>query len=164
MKTEKDGSEKKPDPAKTAPISDTQARITAMAAEAKEFTKAVGEPVAESIAGWLNSQYLAAVHERLAAAEPSQRLELLGQFARDCARFRRGDQRAERLRLDHVRLQVTVQNMSKRWEDKAYAGMTELMKNLRADPKAKEVVAAFDKYLDETLGDSSEEPESPSGA
>jgi len=150
MQSEMDSSEKE---AKTTPISDTQARITAMAAEGKAITEAVGEPVAESIAGWLNSQYLAAAHERLAAADPAQRLELLGQFARDCARFRRGDQRAERLRLDHTRLMVTVRNMNKRWEDKTYAGMDELVKNLRADPDAEEAVTALDKYFEKTCND-----------
>jgi hypothetical protein len=102
----------------------TQKLLREMASEARELQAAAGGSVTDGVAGWLSSQYAAAAHEKLSAAQGSQRWEVLRAFAQDWAMLRHGDHMAERLRIERERLKLAKRDIEEKWridEEKALA-------------------------------------------
>ncbi|MCB1078558.1 MAG: hypothetical protein KDM64_12090 [Verrucomicrobiae bacterium] len=113
--------------------------LIAMASEADDLERAVGGPVVEMVARWLAPTYAAAARRRLDDLEEDQRLEALRQMIHDLALLRRGDQAAEKLRLDHERLA---------WERDQAGALTEArFQEWLRDP------AVFRRHLEQHLGD-----------
>ena len=81
-------------------LANTQERLRAMVAEARELQSAAGGSVTDAIAGWLAAQYASTVHEKLAGADGVRRWEVLRAFVQDWSLLRRGDHTAARLQLD----------------------------------------------------------------
>lgn len=95
--------------------------LMAMANETAELQSALDQPVTDTVAGWLVSQYTLAAHEKVAGASGANRWEILRSIVQDLALLRRGDHSAARLQLereelDLLRANCQVQKEKEFWE------------------------------------------------
>lgn len=122
-------------------LAETKALLSGMVAEAQELKSAAGGGVTDAVAGWLASQYLLASREKLSAADGAGRFEVLRTFVQDWAMLRHGDHTSERLCIERERLKLAKRDTKRKWEAKIQAGLDELKKEIKNNPKAK---AAFE--------------------
>jgi len=84
--------------------------LTEMVAEADEWKNRLGDSLTDKFAAWLVPQYMAAARAELASQKAEERWALLRIVSNDLVALRRGDQCAERLRLEHERMQLLRQS------------------------------------------------------
>src|SRR5450432_3903876 len=119
---------------------ETHRTLLVMAAEALGLEAALSGPVADYLARWLAAQYAVAASERLADLEGEPRVKALRAFIHDAALLRRGDQNAERLKIERERLEVASRHADLKWKRKVIIGLETLLTYVEHHPKAK---AAF---------------------
>ena len=116
---------------------ETKSLLRNMVAEANDLKQAAGGTITDAVAGWLASQYLLASREKLTATKESGRFEVLRTFVQDWAMLRHGDHTAERLHIERERLKLAKRDTRKKWETKIQAGLEEIGKEIKNNPKAK---------------------------
>jgi hypothetical protein len=114
--------------------------------EAADLEQVVRGSVTDAVAGWLAAHYAHAAREQLAGLEGGGRLKLLRTFAHDWALLRKGDQTAERLRIDRQRLAKEEQDSLGKWKRKTIVGLEALLAYAKHHPKAQ---AALDALAEE---------------
>lgn len=97
-------------------LSDAKAALLAMTKEAAELKNAVGGSITEAVADWLAPHYALAAREQLATAKGAERLRILRAFVQDWALLRRGDQYAERLKIEREQLELDREQSKERTE------------------------------------------------
>lgn len=136
---------KNPSPAKIKSV------VTSLAARSAELERALHGTATDAVNGWINSQYLSTAQASLAAAaDQSERFDISRRLARDWAVLRRSDQRAERLRIDRIRVRLVKRDIDTRREEKTDLGISEIFRILRENPNhnpyARETLEAMRKY------------------
>jgi hypothetical protein len=119
----------------------THRTLLGMAVEAVTLEAALHGPVADYLTRWLAAQYAVAASEQLAGLEGEPRVKALRAFIHDTALLRRGDQNAERLKIERERLEVASRHADLKWKRKVIIGLETLLTYVEHHPKAK---AAFD--------------------
>lgn len=122
------------------------AALLAMTAEADELKRAVGGSITNAVADWLAPQYALAAREQLAGLQGEARLKLLRTFAQDWALLRKGDQTAERLRIERERLALAERDSLGKFKRKVIVGLETFMSHVKQHPKAQ---AAFDALAEQ---------------
>jgi hypothetical protein len=120
-------------------LADAKTMLAEMVAEAEELKSIAGGSVTDAVAAWLAPQYLLAAREKLLAAEGAAHFAVLRTFVQDWAMLRHGDHTAERLRIERERLRLAKRDIKQKWETKIDAGLAEIGKQIRDNPKAKEL-------------------------
>lgn len=124
-------------------LAGTKALLLGMVAEANDLKRTVGGSVTDAVAGWLGSQYLMAAREKLTTTGEVGRFEVLRTFLQDWALLRHGDHTAERLHIERERLKLAERDTRQKWETKIQAGLDELKKEIKNNPKAKAAFGAL---------------------
>ena len=89
--------------------------LSDMAAESAELRRAVGGPVADTLAEWLAAQYVLAARRLVRdAGEDGLDLRTLAALNRDLVALRQGDHSAARLAIDRERLELERQRTEER--------------------------------------------------
>jgi hypothetical protein len=127
-------------------VAEAKSALVAMTMEAAELQQAAGGSVTDAVAGWLAPQYALAAQERLAATGGAERLKILRNFVQDWFLLRRGDQTAERLRIERERLALAERDHLGRFKRKMIAGLEAMHACMKHHPEAK---AAFDAFADQ---------------
>lgn len=149
-----------------------------MAEEVGEFTNLETEPLTERLAAWLAVRYVAESRRlRESTGDPEQDWQRLRDFSSDVAALRRGDQNAERLRIERERLVLEYKWLMQakddshlRWKRKftmAMEAFQELVnhKNEKAKAAFKAFAAAVSSPFDSLESDQTEEARpNPPGA
>jgi hypothetical protein len=120
-------------------LAETKAMLMAMVAEAQELKSLAGGSVTDAVAAWLAPQYLLAAREKLSASDGAGRFEVLRTFMQDWTMLRHGDHTAERLHIERERLKLAKSDIKQKWEAKIDAGLKEIGKQIRDNPKAREL-------------------------
>ena len=128
-------------------LTETKSLLLAMVAEAQDLTRTAGGSITDAVAGWLASQYLLASREKLSNASGVARFEVLRAFVQDWAILRHGDHTAERLHIERERLKLAKRDTRKKWETKVQAGLDELKKEIKNNPKARDAFDALYKIV-----------------
>ena len=124
-------------------LAGTKSLLLGMVAEADDLKRTVGGSITDTVAGWLASQYLLAAREKLTSTNATGRFEVLRTFVQDWAMLRHGDHTAERLYIERERLKLAKRDTRKKWETKIQAGLDELKKEIKNNPKAKAAIGAL---------------------
>ena len=124
-------------------LAETKSLLLGIVAEANDLKDAAGGSVTDAVAGWLASQYLLASREKLTLTNGTGRFEVLRAFVQDWAMLRHGDHTAERLHIERERLKLAKRDIRKKWETKIQAGLDELKKEIKNNPKAKAAFGAL---------------------
>jgi gas vesicle protein len=128
-------------------LAETKSLLLDMVAEANELKLTAGGAITDAVAGWLAPQYLLAAREKLTATKESGRFEVLRTFVQDWAMLRHGDHTAERLAIERQRLKLAKRDTRQKWETKIQAGLDELKKEIKNNPKAKDAFDALYKIV-----------------
>src|SRR5450432_3229063 len=125
---------------------ETHKTLLVMAAEALGLEAALHGPVADYLARWLAAQYAVAASEQLAGLEGEPRVKALRAFIHDAALLRRGDQNAERLKIERERLAMEERDSLGKHKRKVIIGLEAMFTHLKRHPEAQ---AAFDALADQ---------------
>jgi len=139
-------------------LAETKSLLLGMVAEANDLKRTAGGSITDAVAGWLAPQYLLAAREKLSGTDSAARFEILRTFVQDWAMLRHGDHMAERLHIERERLKLAKRDTKQKWETKIQAGMDELKKEIKHNPK---VDAAWEHLYELVMPDikSNEEKE-----
>lgn len=122
---------------------ETHQTLLVMAAEALGLESALSGPVADYLTRWLAAQYAVAASEQLAGLEGEPRVKALRAFIHDAALLRRGDQNAERLKIERERLSLARQESFSRFKRGVVRGLEAMRTYVQQHPEAKTAFSAF---------------------
>ena len=129
----------------TSDYEKTRSILLGMSVEAVMLEKDLSGSVADYFGKWLTGQYAIVAREQLAHLKGAERFKAIQAVVHDCSLLCRGEQNAERLRIEREWLTLAKEDSFAKYKRRVVHGMETLFNCLEKNPEA---MAAFRALAD----------------